>query len=483
MADSRPQSAADGSELPPLRFGTDGWRGIIADTFTLANLDRIAQATARALRSTDVTPRVVIGHDRRFMASTHADRVAEVLVANGFSVLRTSSDLPTPALSGLVVDHEAALGLMLTASHNTADFGGYKVKSARGGSAAPQFTRLIESHLDREAPRRLAAAEARQRGMWHPVDFRPAYLARLGRRVDQAVLKASPRLTVVVDSMHGCGGDLIADFLADCGHRVITLHGSRDVLFGGQGPEPVQDRLTGLREAVLAERADLGIANDGDADRVAAVDEKGQFLSALQITPLLAQDRLVRCGETGGIARTCANTILLDRIAKAHDLPFHVHPIGFKHLVPSLERGDLLIGGEESGGIGVSNYLPERDGILIGLLMVEMRAARGLPVSLLLKELWETYGEFHYRRRDLRIPPARAHTIVSGLEQNPPDNLAGLAVTGTENLDGIKLLLGEDGWIMARPSGTEPVLRLYCEARTPELVEELLQSLGRHLDL
>ena len=483
MAKPTIPSASESPDLPPLRFGTDGWRAVIADTFTLTNLDRIAQATARALRATDAAPRVVIGHDRRFLADLHGDRVAEVLVANGFSVLRTSGDLPTPALSGLVVDHEAGCGLMLTASHNPPEFGGYKVKSARGGSAAPQFTRLIESHLDREPPRRLAATEARQRGMWHPVDFRPAYLARLGRRVDREILKASPRLTVVVDSMHGCGGTLIAEFLADCGHRVVTLRGKRDVMFGGHGPEPVPGRLAGLREAVLAEKADLGIATDGDADRVAAVDETGQFLTALQITPLLAEDRLQRCGERGALARTCANSLLLDRIAVAHDLPFHVHPIGFKHLVPLLEKGELLIGGEESGGIGISDYLPERDGILIGLLMVEMRAGRGLPVSRLLADLWRTYGEFHYRRRDLQLPAAQARTLVSGLEQDPPRQLAGLEVSGTDNLDGIKLLLGDDGWIMARPSGTEPVLRLYCEARTPELVERLLQALGRHLGL
>jgi phosphomannomutase len=483
MIDSPSSSAAETPDLSPLRFGTDGWRAVIADTFTLTNLDRIAQATARALRAGDAAPRVVIGHDRRFMASLHADRVAEVMVANGFAVLRTSTDLPTPALSGLVVDHEAACGLMLTASHNPPEFGGYKVKSARGGSAAPQFTRLIESHLDREPPRRLAAAEARQRGLWHPVDFRGAYLARLGRRVNREVLKASPRLTVVVDSMHGCGGTLIADFLADCGHRVVTLRGERDVLFGGQGPEPAPDRLSGLRAAVLAEKADLGIATDGDADRIAAIDDTGRFLSALQITPLLAEDRLQRCGETGGLARTCANTLLLDRIAAAHDLPFHVYPIGFKHLVPLLESGELLIGGEESGGIGVSGYLPERDGILIGLLLLEMRAARRLPISHLLTELWQKYGEYHYRRRDLELPAARAGVLVAGLQETPPMHLAGLEVTGIESLDGVKLLLGDDGWIMARPSGTEPVLRLYCEARTPGLVEKLLQALGQHLGL
>ncbi len=469
--------------LQPLRFGTDGWRGVIADTFTFANLDRMAQATARALGATEAPRRVVVGHDRRFMAATHADRVAEVLAGNQFMVLRTNSDLPTPALSSLVVDHDAGCGLMLTASHNPASFGGYKVKSALGGSALPGFTRLIESHLDREQPVRLAAAEARKRGLWHDVDFAAGYGARLRRTVDGDILRGAPRLKIIVDSMHGCGGDLIAKFLDDYGHEVVTLRGDRDVLFGGEGPEPIPERLAALRQAVLSENADMGIATDGDADRIAAVDETGRFLSALQITPLLAHDRINRCGQRGDLARTCANTVLLDRIAEAHDLDCHIFPIGFKHLVPLLEEGRLLIGGEESGGIGIAGYLPERDGILIGLLLVEMLAARKLPLSALLTELWQTYGEFHYRRRDLQLPPRQGQALVERLRDDPPAHLAGVKVTGVDTLDGVKLLLGEAGWIMVRPSGTEPVLRLYCEARSPEIIDALLAAMARQLEV
>lgn len=466
----------------PLRFGTDGWRGVIADTFTFANLERMAQATVRALVATGAPRRVVIGHDRRFMAASHADRVAEVLAGNQFTVLRTDSDLPTPALSGLVVDHNAGCGLMLTASHNPASFGGYKIKSALGGSASPGFTQLIESHLDREKPIRLAAAEARKRGLWHDVGFTAGYVARLGRTVNGDILRAAPRLKIIVDSMHGCGGHLIAEFLDDYGHEVVTLRGDRDVLFGGEGPEPIPQRLDGLRNAVLSENADMGIATDGDADRIAAVDETGRFLSALQITPLLAHDRLNRCEQRGDLARTCANTVLLDRIAAAHDLDCHVFPIGFKHLVPLLEQGRILMGGEESGGIGIAGYLPERDGILIGLLLVEMVAARKLSLSAILAELWLTYGEFHYRRTDLPLSHQRAQDLVERLRDNPPSHLAGVGVTGVDTLDGVKLLLGETGWIMVRPSGTEPVLRLYCEADSPGTVDALLMAMARHME-
>lgn len=465
----------------PLRFGTDGWRGVIADTFTFANLERMAQATARALLATEAPRRVVVGHDRRFMAATHADLVAEIFAGNQFTVLRTDSDLPTPALSSLVVDHKAGCGLMLTASHNPPWFGGYKVKSALGGSALPGFTHLIESHLDREQPIRLPAAEARKRGLWHDVNFSAGYAARLRRTVDGDILRAAPRLKIIVDSMHGCGGTLIAEFLAEYGHEVLTLRGDRDVLFGGEGPEPIPQRLTGLREAVLREKADMGIATDGDADRIAAVDERGRFLSALQITPLLAHDRLHRCGQRGDLARTCANTVLLDRIAAAHNLECHVFPIGFKHLVPLLQEGRILLGGEESGGIGIAGYLPERDGILMGLLLVEMRAASKVPISALLAQLWETYGEFHYRRRDLQLAPRKGRALVKRLAGAPPSQLAGINVTGVDTLDGVKLLLGETGWIMIRPSGTEPVLRLYCEARSPEIVDALLAAMAEQI--
>jgi phosphomannomutase len=467
--------------LPPLRFGTDGWRGIIGDDFTLANLERMAQATADVLARSDGPRRVVVGHDRRFMADRHADRVGEVLAGNGLTVLRTTGDLPTPALSGLVVDHGAALGLMLTASHNPPEFGGYKIKSARGGSAAPSFTRRVEATLDRTPVRRLAADEAARRGLWHRVDFRRSYLERLGRRVERETLRAAPRLTVIVDVMHGCGDDLAAEFLEACGHRVITLRRHRDVLFGGAGPEPIPERLAGLREAVLREGADMGLATDGDADRLAAVDETGRFLSALQITPLLALDRLRRCGESGLLARTFANTMLLDRIAAAHGVECRVFPIGFKHLVPLLESGELLVGGEESGGIGVSGTLPERDGTLVGLLLAEMRAARGLALSSLLREMWDEFGEFHYRRLDLAMASEAGAAAVARLRKQPPAALAGFAVTGMETLDGVKLLLGTSGWIMARPSGTEPVLRLYCELSLPERLADVLAALEQRL--
>jgi phosphomannomutase len=250
-------------------------------------------------------------------------------------------------------------------------------------------------------------------------------------------------------------------------------------MFGGAGPEPVPERLAGLRSAVLERGADLGIATDGDADRLAAVDDTGRFLSALQITPLLA-DYLIRDrGESGTIAKTFANTILLDRIAATHGLPFKVFPIGFKHLAPLLESGELLVGGEESGGIGLAGYLPERDGILIGLMLVEMVASAGRPLSGLLGALWQRYGEYHYRRADLALEPERGRRVVDRLLAEPPDAVAGHPVTGVADLDGIKLLLGDTGWVMVRPSGTEPVLRVYCEARTTAEVEAILGETSR----
>ena len=458
-----------------LRFGTDGWRAVIADHFTFANLERIAQATAQVWPCGPL----VIGHDRRFLAAQHADRVAEVMAGNGFEVLRVEEPCPTPAISSLVVDAHAVGGIALTASHNPAEFGGFKLKSAAGGSVPESLTRRVEAAVDQSPVRRRDAPAARADGQWRPTDFRPGYFARLERRVDrQALLQAAP-LTVIVDSMHGCGGRLIAEFLSGTPHRVLTQRADRDVSFGGAGPEPIPERLAGLREAVLAHGADLGLATDGDADRVAAVADDGSFLTPVQVTPLLAHDALAGRGERGTIAGTFANSLLLERIAVAHGVPFRQFPIGFKHLVPLLESGELLVGGEESGGIGVSRYLPERDGILIALLLIELRARRGQPLSVLQREVWNRYGEFHYRRRDLACDPTAAQAIVTRLATAPPAGVAGLTVQGVDTLDGTKLLLGEAGWVLVRGSGTEPVLRLYCEARSRAEVDRVLDAVRR----
>jgi phosphomannomutase len=457
-----------------LHFGTDGWRGIIGDDFTFANLERIAQATADVLKKTPDAAAVVVGNDRRFMAAHHADRVGEILAGNGLAVIRSEGPVSTPAVSAMTVQSGACAGVVITASHNPPEFGGYKIKTATGRSADDEVTRAIEDRLDRRPPRRQSIPEARRAGRWQTADFLPGYLQRLAGRVDRDRISAARPLRIVVDSMHGCGDRLIADFLAGTPHQVSTLRWEPDPLFGGAGPEPVPERLAGLHQAVLDRGADLGIATDGDADRLAAVDDTGRFLSALQITPLLADYLIRERGERGTLAKTFANTVLLDRIAAAHGLPFKVFPIGFKHLAPLLESGELLVGGEESGGIGIAGYLPERDGILMGLMLVELTAATGRPLSGLLQALWERYGEYHYRRMDLTAEQERGQRAVDRLLASPPAVLAGLPVTGVADLDGIKLLLGDAGWVMVRPSGTEPVLRVYCEARTPEEVDAIL---------
>ena len=458
-----------------LQFGTDGWRGVIGETFTFRNLERVTQALVTVL-SPEPGDRVVVGHDRRFLADAHADRVAEVLAGNGFLVLRAARPLPTPALSGLVVDHQARAGVMITASHNPPQFGGFKLKLDFGGSAPSEFTRQLEAQLSEGSVARLGAEEARGRRLWETVEFERPYFKRLAGRVDRQALAHAEPLTVVVDSMHGCGAELVATFLRETPHRVITLRAERDVLFGGAGPEPVPERLGGLQRAVREYGADLGLATDGDADRLAAVDETGRFLSAVQITPLLADHLITRRSEPGDLAKTTANTILLDRIAARAGRTLRVRPIGFKHLVPLLRSGSILIGGEESGGIGVAGYLPERDGILIGLLLVEMRASTGRPVSRLMDELWSRYGELHYRRLDLPVPADHARSAAQGLAAAPPESVAGLKVTGVAAEDGTRLELGTNAWVMVRCSGTEPVLRIYCEAGSADDVGRILDA-------
>jgi phosphomannomutase len=298
---------------------------------------------------------------------------------------------------------------------------------------------------------------------------------RLAAVVDlEAVRRA--RLVAGVDSMHGAGGRILEDLVRGRRARVRTLHAERDVRFGGGPPEPRPDRLDALRREVVRGRAHLGIALDGDADRIGVVDERGRFVPPLQVFALLALHLLRGKGWRGAIARTFANTLLAERIAKHHGVPFHDLPVGFKHIARLMREEDVLIGGEESGGIGVKRYLPERDGILIGLLLLEMLATGERRLSRRIAAMQAEFGAYDYRRVDLHLPPGQGRLAVERLRQGPPASLAGQRVTGLDPLDGVKLLLGDAGWILFRASGTEPVLRVYCEAAGSRLVDRLLRA-------
>ena len=452
-----------------IRFGTDGWRGVIADDFTFDNVRLLAQAVADLVHEEGrAGSPVPIGHDVRFLSRRFAEAVAGVLEGNGIPTILPESVTTTPMVSCQVVASAAPLGVVITASHNPPQWNGFKVKSAFGGSAPSELTERLEALIGRRMPR-VGRAPSRR----HP--FLPSYVPRLHAVVDLEAIRRTP-LRVVVDSMHGAGGRILEGLLRGAKVRVHTIRAEPDILFGGTSPEPRPENLQPLREAVVRHGAHLGIATDGDADRIGVCDDRGQMVTPLQVFALLALHLLQGKGWRGGIARTFANTMVAERIAARHGVPFHDLPIGFKHIARLMLEQDILIGGEESGGIGVKRYLPERDGILIGLMLLEMLTTGGRRLSRRVTALQNEYGAYAYRRVDLTLPSDRGRRAVAEIAADPPARLAGQTVRGIDTLDGVKLQFGESGWILFRASGTEPVLRVYCEALGEPLVARLLRA-------
>ncbi len=442
------------------RFGTDGWRAVIAEQFTFDNVRRVAAAAHQAIP--EAGRPVVIGYDTRFLSRQFAEAAAGTLMAAGRQVVLSDTPCPTPAVSCQVVHDQAPFALVITASHNPAPFNGIKLKDASGSSAGTEITAAIERHLPDAGSPGVPMDEGLRSGCLRIRSFAEAHADRLARMVDLPGLRDAG-LTIVADPMHGSCGRLLERLLAGGRTRVITLHADPDPLFGGMHPEPLEQHLEPLRRAVADNRADAGLATDGDGDRIGAFDEMGRFVSPLRIAPLLAR-WLIRKGRRGPLGKTFANTILLDRIAQRHGLPFSTFPVGFKYIAAEMRAGRMLLGGEESGGIGVEGFIPERDGTLVSLMILQAMVDEGKPLSAIVRDMMDEFGELHYRRRDIACAPDRARALVERLRSATPATLGGIAVTGLDDLDGLKLLFGTEGWILFRGSGTEPVLRVYCEA-------------------
>ncbi|MCS6817251.1 MAG: phosphoglucomutase/phosphomannomutase family protein [Blastocatellia bacterium] len=462
----------------PIRFGTDGWRGRIAEDFTFENVEIVTQALADFLGEGggDADRPVLVGYDRRFLSERFAARVAEVLAGNGLRVGLYRRDLPTPIVSFDVHQERARAGVVITASHNPPEFNGFKLKESFGGSARPEVTAAVEARLGGSRPRRRPLEQAVADGLveWRdPPD--EAYFQRLRALVDVEAIRRSD-WHILVDPIHGAADRYMERVLAGGRCRVETIRAERDPLFSGVNPEPMPQNLAALFEAVRATHATIGLAHDGDGDRLAAVGEDGSFITPHQIFPLLVQYLVRERGERGIIIRTFSQSVLVDRIADALGCPVRVVPIGFKYIADLMLTEDVLIGGEESGGIGVRGYLPERDGTFAGLLFLEALIARGERPSEAVRALWREFGEFHYRREDLHMPVERGKEIVARLTANPPDRVAGFRVVDVQTLDGTKLLLDDASWILFRQSGTEPVLRVYVEATSVAKRDQMIEA-------
>jgi len=462
------------ADSPPIRFGTDGWRGRIADEFTTAGVRRCAAGIAAHLHGVgrESSP-VVIGYDGRFLSSRFAREVALHMASERFVPVLSPAALPTPALSWRTVTAGASLGIMITASHNPPEYNGLKLKSSDGGTLDSEETERIVQLIPASDP----GPSEEEDLATHP-SFLPAYLKAIKDRVLIKEIRAA-RIKLVHDAMHGMGGDLLGQLLAGAAAKVIPLHGEPDPLFGGIHPEPIARNLAALFREVRKHRAAAGFATDGDADRMAACDEKGRFLSPLTLLPVLAQHLIEVRGERGGIAKTFAGSLRMERIANRHGLPFHDLPVGFKHVASLLRRKEILLGGEESGGFGFRGFLPERDGILSSLFILEAMVLADLPLSGLVARMEKTYGRFAYDRMDVESAPETGRRKTQSLSVAPPKQIAGMRVTGVNRLDGVKLLLGDEGWVLFRQSGTEPVLRLYCEAPNQATVAAVLRQARR----
>ncbi|GAB4406568.1 MAG: phosphoglucomutase/phosphomannomutase family protein [Anaerolineales bacterium] len=474
----------------PIHFGTDGWRAVISDTFTFHNLRLVVQAIADAARSADwndgATPvgvdpnRFVVGFDTRFLSDRYAMESARVLAANGYKVYLTPSDAPTPAISYAVKHLGANGGIMITASHNAPRYNGVKLKAATGSSASPEQSRRVEVYLnDNEergrGPNLMNYEQARNAGLIERFNPIPAYYEHLRGLIDfDAIAENPPRL--VVDSMHGSGRGVIRGILQGTGCEVFEIRGEMNPGFGGVHPEPIAKYLGALASAMSTGRGALGLVTDGDADRTGAMDERGNFVDPHKIMALAIKHLVEKRGMSGKIVRTVSTTRMVDRLAKRYGLEVVETPVGFNHIADHMLKGDVLIGGEESGGISFKGHIPEGDGILMGLLLTEIVAASRKSLGELVDDLLADVGPAFYKRTDLRLKhPVAKKQMTEQLIQQAPAQLGNEKIVEVRTADGVKYILSDDSWLLIRPSGTEPVLRVYAEGRSPEIMQAMMQ--------
>jgi alpha-D-glucose phosphate-specific phosphoglucomutase len=472
----------------PIRFGTDGWRAVVADDFTYENVRAVAQGVAEYLRDDDRP--AVVGHDARYCAELFAREVARVLAANGHRVLLLDGVTPTPAVSWMVVSNHAAGAVVVTASHNPMEFNGLKYKPDFGGSASPEVVAELERHA--EAALRDGGAgihampfdEAVAAGTVTLLDPLDSYLEQLGRIVDVPRLRGAG-LRVVHEAMYGAGAGLFERLLHGGSTTVTELHAERNPSFGGMHPEPI-DRYMPEAMALMAKKEhDLLIANDGDADRVGIADENGRYVNQLEVMALFTMYLLEKRKLKGDIVRSLTETTMVDLLGERFGVPVHEMPVGFKYIGSKMRETDALLGGEESGGFAFRGHIPERDGVLAGLMVADMIVEYGMPLSKIVDHLFELVGPHSYDRHDIRFErdgyEQRKQDVYRRLQDDEPRELAGSAVARTRTDDGFKYYLDDGSWVLLRMSGTEPLMRIYSEAASRDRVEELIEALEEHV--
>jgi phosphomannomutase len=472
---------------PQIKFGTDGWRGVIADDFTFANVRTAAQAVAayiharRGSAEEDPARGLCIGYDSRFGSKAFARACAEAAAASGIPVQLANDITPTPALSFGVRERQAAGGIMITSSHNPAQWNGVKYKAWYGGSGKPSIIADIESYLGQPVP------EAAQCAAIQEADFLPSYLKAIESFADLDLI-AQSGMKFCIDSMYGAGRTILSDIFTRIGVAHTQIRGNVDPLFPGINPEPIEPHIRALGEATVANKCDAGLCTDGDADRIGATDEHGNFVDPHKIYSVLLSWVLKYKGWPGAVTRAFNTTKMLDRICAKHGRELIEHGIGFKYVCDLMLEREIVMGGEESGGIGFQRHLPERDGLLNALLLANVMAQENKPLGQLVADLQAEYGEHQYGRIDLHIPDEVKNSAIARARALPVGApvFAGMTILRQENLDGVKFYLDNpeaktkpnaaETWLLLRASGTEPLMRIYTESCSTESVAKLLES-------
>jgi phosphomannomutase len=463
--------------MAQIKFGTDGWRAVIAEDFTFANVARVAQAaadywTANPIAGTE--RKVIVGYDRRFFSDRFAQTSAEVLAGNDFQVVLTPEPTPTPSVSFAAKDQHAVGGVMITASHNPPIFNGFKLKSHHGGPSSPEECQAVETFLDKNPVRSISLKDAIAAKKIVVKDIRPAHYAAIKRLVDFKLI-AKSKLRFAHEALFGVGAGCFEQLLAGTSCKVTTLNGKHDVLFGGINPEPIEKNYVTSRAYLKKHPHDICLVTDGDADRVGGMDGRGNPLTTHQIICLLLHHFIVNRKGRGRVVKALTTTSMVDKMCAAYNLPLVETGVGFKYICAEMLKGGVLLGAEESGGIGFPGHIPERDGIAAGLMLLELLATERVSVNKLLATLEKQFGPHRYGRIDTHFPLEKRAALMEFLQKNPPPKLLRSPLAEVKSYDGVKFVADDSSWLMLRGSGTEPILRIYAEAKSDADVKKLLK--------